>query len=241
MSKIILPKEKVLPFFDAKWKISEEKKLKSAYYRTNPNVKIYVDLLKNKKKVSVLDLGCGDGRFTIKYALAGFKTLGIDFSRYAIKRLLKRAKSLNLIHLTKGKVADITKINYGNNEFDGVSCCNTLHYFNDLELKKIIGKMKKATKEGGLNYIPFEAEINMELPDGRRFQFEGQSYKSVEETGKFLENLYKDWKIIKLSKSENNIRATLPENIGKLLKTKSTYYKRHFIVVDFIARKILNK
>ena len=234
---IILPRETILPFFEEKWRMSEIKGLKRVYYRTNPGAKFFIAQLKYKKAINVLDLGCGDGRFTIKYAQQGIKTLGIDFSKYAIKRLLNRAKELKLAHLVKGKVADIIKIDYGIERFDGISCCNTLHYFKGKQLKNIVENIKKATKKRGINYLALETDIDMELPDGRKFLFEGQLYVSSREIEKIIKSLYSGWKIVKVFKTHNSIKATLPENIQKLLGTSSQFYKRSFSVVDIIAKR----
>ena len=176
----IVPKEMVLSHFESKF----EKKFKpdSVYYsRKEPGTKIFIKRLKEKKKeISVLDLGCADGRLSIKYAQNGFKVVGIDFSSNAIKRLKERARYYKVSNLVNGRVGNITKINYGANEFDGVACSNTLHYFDNEELEEIIKKMKEATKDNGLNYISFQSELHTELPNGRGFRFENQTYWKAE-------------------------------------------------------------
>jgi len=234
----VISKNLIKPFFNQKWNISKIKKENSAYWRNNPGTSFFIKELKkfdSLKKKTVLDLGCGDGRFTIKYAQAGFYVTGVDFSRSAIIRLKDRAKKLRLNNLIKGKVNDIKNISTPLGKFNGIACSNTLHYFNNKELKNVIQKMKDSTTFNGLNYIAFECEIQMVLPNGERFIFEGQPYRTVSSIKKLLSKYYKNWEILYINTTTNQIKASLPPLLKNNFQKKFSHYKRSFKVFDFIV------
>lgn len=97
----------------------------------------------------ILDIACGDGRFTIKYAKIGFDVVGVDFSLSAITRLKQRAKTQKLSTQIKGIVDDIRKFNFGKNAYECVACTDALHYFSDKDIRQIIERMKEATTKKG--------------------------------------------------------------------------------------------
>lgn len=235
---IILPAKSVRPFFEEKWNLSRARGKNSVYSRINPGVLFFIRVLKKKRTASnILDLGCGDGRFSLRCAQNGFFVTGIDFSLSAIMRLKERATRLGVSRLVSGKVARIETVNFGKRKFDGVMCCNTLHYFNDSELRKIVKRMKRATRKGGLNIVSFEVEISMKLPSAKQFRFENQPSRSVKEIKFFLGKEYKNWKTLKVITTSNSIRASLPRVVKKQLNTTSDYYFRSFKVFEIITQK----
>lgn len=245
----IFPEKKVLPYFEEKFgRKSNTFKLNPERYRDlgrkpEEGIEIFIKALKEKKLrekkriISVLDLGCGDGRLPIQYARNGFKVEGIDFSSNAITILRKRAKYHKVSDLVNGKTGDILKVDYGKNRFDGVSCLIVLHLFDDQGLKKIIGKMKRATKQDGFNYISLQSEFHCKLPDGREFTFENYTNWKTEKLVSFLKDLYRSWKIIKMTKEKYDIEVPMQNITSKYLKANFPYFKNKGTRVDFIAKK----
>lgn len=64
-------------------------KYKSREEKLGTPEKFIVDNIDYLNKESLLDFACGDGRNAIYLAKLGFKVLGVDFSKEAIKRLEK--------------------------------------------------------------------------------------------------------------------------------------------------------
>jgi ubiquinone/menaquinone biosynthesis C-methylase UbiE len=69
----------------------------------------------------VLDVGCGDGRFTIKMAERGEEVIGVDFSRIAISEARKNLANSGRKNL-KFEVANAERLNFQKETFDLVTC-----------------------------------------------------------------------------------------------------------------------
>ncbi len=125
---------------------------------------------------TVLDLGCGDGRISLKFAERGKKVLGVD------KRLMSiNHKNFTFFHQD---VRDfIFKEKYGL-----IFSSMILHFLKDGEAVKIIENMKKNTLEGGYNFL-----ICMSKEDFCARKNPRDFYVDEIE----LEGLYSGWEIIK--------------------------------------------
>lgn len=102
----------------------------------------------NKKKMNILDLGCGPGLYAEKYASFGHNVTGIDFSENSISYAKKEAetKNLDINYLCQ----DYLTIDY-EDEFDLI----TLIYMdfcvlrpNDRQL--LLAKISRSLRKGGL-------------------------------------------------------------------------------------------
>ncbi len=74
-----------------------------------------------KRGSSILDLGCGSGRFSIGAAIKGFEVTGVDITPAAIKACKDRAKKKKLDN-AHFLVGDMTKLPFKDNSFDYVFC-----------------------------------------------------------------------------------------------------------------------
>lgn len=102
------------------------------------------------KSGSVLDLGCGEGRNALFLAKKGFDVIGIDISKEAIEKFLKKAKELNL--KVKGVRGDIAEFKL-EEKYNIIICTATLHFLKKREINNLIKEVKANTKEGGINLI----------------------------------------------------------------------------------------
>ncbi|HII71283.1 TPA: class I SAM-dependent methyltransferase [Candidatus Woesearchaeota archaeon] len=89
---------------------------------------------KKKAKMSLLDVGCGNGFFTKPFSRI-FKTKGVDFS--------KRMVSLNPVK--NCEVQDANNLKEKDNSYDIVFCSNLLHHLDSPE--KAIKEMKRVSKK----------------------------------------------------------------------------------------------
>lgn len=110
--------------------------------------KILPNDLKNKL---ILDLGCGDGRWSEYLSkLNAKKVLGIDISQDMVNLAIQRikTKALNNIKIIK---ADIQNLPVPNNSIDLAFTTFSLMYFKNL--KAVIKEISRTLKNGGYLYI----------------------------------------------------------------------------------------
>lgn len=174
--------------------------------------------LKGRKKVRMLDLGCGAGNHAKFFAENGFIVFGVDGSKSAVKHCQKKFKGLGL----KGDFiqSDFMNLPYPDNYFDACLDRESL-YANNLEtIKLVLDKIYKILKSGGL-FVSFM--FNEFHPDKKLGKVIG---KNTYDNFKFSSNFYKSGKahftteqeIIKLFskfKIKNIIRHSLYEVYDK--------------------------
>jgi len=100
----------------------------------------------NSEEINVLEVGCGGGILTEEIAKMGFNTTGIDPSEQSLNIAIKHAKENNLkIKYEKGVGEDLQ---FQNNSFDVVFCCDVLEHVRDLP--KVISEISRVLKNGGI-------------------------------------------------------------------------------------------
>ena len=60
------------------------------------SVRWLIEMLRLKPGASLLDLGCGPGLYASRFAQAGFKVTGVDYSRRSLEYASRYAKEINL-------------------------------------------------------------------------------------------------------------------------------------------------
>jgi len=100
-----------------------------------------------RKKVRVLDLGCGAGNNAKFFGENGFSVFGIDGSKTAIDACKKRFRQWEL----KGNfiLGDFLELPFENNFFDLVTDRESLYANKPGDIKEIIGQVFKKLKPGG--------------------------------------------------------------------------------------------
>jgi tellurite methyltransferase len=193
----------------------EHYKKEKCYWGLKPD-KFIVEILKYKSSGSLLDLGTGEGRNAIFLAKKGFDVTGVDISSSGIKKFLSLAKKLKV--KVKGIVQDITKFKF-DKKYDVIISTATLHFLPKSKIKSVINKMKKYTKEDGLNLISVFTVKDPGFKKSKKIY-----YFKEGELKKFYED--KNWKILKYKEF-----ITKPERHGKDGK-----WHRHGIAI-LLARK----
>lgn len=91
----------------------------------------------------ILEVACGDGKFTPLLCREGVKVLGIDLSEESINLAQKRGIDARF------EVMDATHLRF-DNEFDGVVCINLLHHLGSKQdIKRVVEGMSRALKPRG--------------------------------------------------------------------------------------------
>ncbi|WP_292377392.1 methyltransferase domain-containing protein [Methanosarcina sp. UBA289] len=170
----------------------------------------------NKK---LIDLGAGEGRDSVFFALQGFNVLAVEIAPAGLEKAVKLAREKDTtIETMEADINDIVlpKI------FDVVYSIGTLQYIRPENRKRQFGNIKINTKTGGINVMC----TFVEHPDVKTAPDWGKNeylYESQE-----LQSYYKDWELLYSNeyifdcKSSNiphqhavrTIIARKPNNIG---------------------------
>lgn len=116
---------------------------KGLYELRSKTVKKLLEPLKGKK---ILDVGCGDGKFTSALARET-ETIGIDFSENAIrfaKCLVPEASFL---------VMNATQMEFPDANFDVVTCLDVIEHLPGHRVKKVIDEIYRVLKPEGVFII----------------------------------------------------------------------------------------
>ncbi len=138
----------------------------------------------NKK---LIDLGAGEGRDSVFFALQGFNVLAVEIAPAGLEKAVKLAREKDTtIETMEADINDIVlpKI------FDVVYSIGTLQYIRPENRKRQFGNIKINTKTGGINVMcTFVEHPDVEIaPDWGKNEC---LYESQE-----LQSYYKDWELL---------------------------------------------
>jgi 2-polyprenyl-3-methyl-5-hydroxy-6-metoxy-1,4-benzoquinol methylase len=94
----------------------------------------------------VLDFGCGDGRVAIPMAGLGYEVTAVDASQRMLDRLAERAPEIVTVQATADGVAG----HLGRRRMEAVYSLAVLIHHSYADCLHIIGKLRAATKLGGI-------------------------------------------------------------------------------------------
>ncbi|MBN4064681.1 class I SAM-dependent methyltransferase [Dehalococcoides mccartyi] len=129
------------------------------------------------RDLKILDLACGPGLHSLDFARRGHSTFGIDFSPASIAWAKNEAKEHSLdsqfLH------SDIRTADFGSGYDVAMLLFGEMNVFSSEDLRKIIGKARRALKQGGVLLLEphFSAAV--------RENFEGTPSWSANKSGLF--------------------------------------------------------
>ena len=126
--------------------INDESKkvLKNLFERNNINL----NCIKDK---TVLDMGCGSGRFTIALSqLGASKVVGVDLGKTGIEIGHKMVDKLKLDNVTFLRES-VLHLPFNNESFDFVFCKGVLHHTNNVH--RGLSELHRVIKKGGKAYL----------------------------------------------------------------------------------------
>jgi len=131
--------------------------------------------LRDLNPKSILDLGCGGGKFTINFAKRGISVTGVDKDKQEIHE-----DNFNFIQ------EDIRDFKFPK-KYNLIFTSMILHFLKKEEAWSVIKKMKESTSIKGYNLL-----VCMSNKDDSEMQNPKNFYPSIEE----LHRIYLDWEII---------------------------------------------
>ena len=91
----------------------------------------------------VLDLGCGDGRFSAALVGAGVSVVGVDAAAEALRRAREHAPEAEFVQVDEG-----SPLPFADASFDLVWCGETLEHVVDVAL--LLGEVRRVLVAGGM-------------------------------------------------------------------------------------------
>ncbi len=124
----------------------------------------FAQKLIDEGKKSVLEIGCGNGRDSILFALAGLKVTSIDMVQDAVDMAIKNAKNADVA--VDFQAGNAEKLTFPDKSFDAVFTLSVLHSTN---MKKSIPEVYRVLKSKGIAFVYIYS--NVEKIDGTKTEF----------------------------------------------------------------------
>ena len=141
---------------------------------------------KSADELTVLDIGCGEGKDAVYMAQQGCKVTAFDLTESGIRKLNKLA--LNRSVEIEAFVADINDFEI-NKQYDIIYSTGTIQYLFDENIPSFFNKINDMTKIGGIVYFNvFVEKPFLELPP------DWDKEEKMWKTGKLF-SYFSDWKI----------------------------------------------
>jgi SAM-dependent methyltransferase len=128
----------------------EQYTMRTSYWRGPYDITPIVERI--RPGASILDVGCGSGRYLIPLERASFDVLGIDISGAALRSL---TCSLQLAQ------ADLTSLPFACSSFDAVTCFGVLQHLSYDERKVAARELYRVLKPKGLAFVEVIGDMDM--------------------------------------------------------------------------------
>lgn len=116
----------------------------------------------------VLDAGCGPGRDLVRFANAGFETVGVDLNEEFVRLSRRNTQNLNVSVLR----ANLCHLPFASGSFDGLWACASLVHLQDEEASRALGEFARVTKPSSIVYSSVKISGPAgwsDTPHGRRW------------------------------------------------------------------------
>lgn len=178
---------------------------------------------KSRKKIKILDIGCGTGAATWYLAREGFSAFGIDGSKIAIELARKRFKKESLG--ANFLVGDFGKLPYTNNFFNCVVDVVAIQHNDPNSIKNIISEVFRVLRPGGRFFSMMVAKSSW--GDGLGEKIAKNTFINIKKgpfAGKGLGHFFKEKEIIMLLKDFCNINIEISSRTENNQKHKIVHY-----------------
>ncbi|MFH1753042.1 MAG: class I SAM-dependent methyltransferase [Candidatus Omnitrophota bacterium] len=126
-------------------KVYDQSILQRVIFNTSHDMFYTVMIPWLKDKSTVLDVGCGTGKFTLRLQKinSNFRIHGVDLSEVMINKAKAKVKDGSI----EFKVGDVESLPYESNTFDVITCSNSFHHYPNQRGALI--EMQRVLKDGG--------------------------------------------------------------------------------------------
>lgn len=191
-------------------------------------LKIIKQKLVKFKGKSILDVGCGDGRFCYELMKEGIKVEGIDYSEQA----LSFARAFN--PRTNFYLDDLTNLKL-KKKFDVVVLVEVLEHIDPHQISKVMENISKVLKKGGKLIISVPSQ-NLPLQDKHYQHFSPKSLSNILQSNFAVKEVFGygriGWRNIIFSFMRQISYAVFPWRkkiniIGRYIRYMGIYYQKY--------------
>ena len=111
----------------------------------------------------ILDVGCGSGRDSKRFAELGYAVDARDRSREIADEAARRTG-------LAVRVEDVLELD-DRDAFDGIWACAMLIHLDDAKFDEAVRRLARALRPGGAIYISLKESERVDVADGRTFRF----------------------------------------------------------------------
>jgi SAM-dependent methyltransferase len=162
---------------------------------------MFLKSLPRARPCTVLDLGCGRGKDSLRFALEGIDVHAVDFSNIALNRA-RRAAGRHPDACVRFLRHDITvPLPFPNGYFSGVYSHLSLHYFEDLVTQRIFGEISRTISANGVLGFSVKSTADSYYGQGTLIEpdmFCRKGHVRHFFSADYTRRLLRDWKILVL-------------------------------------------
>ncbi len=114
-----------------------------------------------EKGAHILEMGCGNGKTSIALKEEGMTVVAIDFSQSAIDNCTPE-DGIEYV------CANVTKMPFGNGEFDGALAFHVIEHLDEDELRKAVSEIARVLKSGSFLLVKVFSKDDMRSMKGTR-------------------------------------------------------------------------
>lgn len=131
--------------------------------------------LEELKGKTILDVGCGNGQYSVFFALLGANVYGIDISQMGIEVAERIAKANGVAELCHFSIQNAANMNYPDDTFDIVIMHEVLHHA--IKYPKVKEEVLRVLKNDGIFISAESIHGNFLFKVGRFFTMRGKEAK----------------------------------------------------------------
>lgn len=172
-------------------------------YKPVKTVLEQLSLLKGKQDIRVLDLGSGVGRNSIPIAneikSSNGKVVCVDLLSSAIKKLSQYCKEYGVEQVIELVQSDIAEYQIKQKEYDYIVAVSSLeHVASESIFDSVLEKMAAGTKEGGLNCIIVNSEVEeVDIETNEQLDALMEVNLKTEDMIHKIRGIYNGWEVVK--------------------------------------------
>ena len=185
-------------------------------------IRTFVRALGYTPGVSVLELGCGQGREAVSLVERGFRVSALDYSPIAIAAARDNARSAG-VTITFLEHDATNPFPYHDSTFDGVFSHLSLHYFDDAKTRQVFDEIARVLAPEGTLFFTVRATSDPlygqgESLGGNMFQLKGHVRHFFDED--YVKDVLASWNIKFVQVYDTKNQAINPGVFLRVLATK---------------------